>query len=301
MTEEKGFNIFKSMATVERRWVYLVIFLVVLYPVFRPIGMPISVSPSTQTYYNWLTKVTSNDVVFFAFETGFESYMELKGGTLATVRMIIEKEAKMFVAFATADGLAVFQMIMGDPDRNIPGVLTPEMQAHSYKYWEDYIILGYVLVNEPSTLSMAQNFHGFIYNDFAGKPIKGSFLDRIQTPKDIALIIDFSPGMQTTAIIRHWVMSYGTPMIEGAIGVNIPSLAIYLETGLLKAILQSTRGGAELEFLTGHPGPGLTAMDSFTLVHYLLIAIIIMGNIGFFAWERKAHQRATPTPTRSDK
>ena len=81
-------------------------------------------------------------------------------------------------------------------------------------------------------------------------------------------------------------------MIEGAIGVTIPGLTSYVNIGYLKAILGSTRGGAELEFLTGHPGPGLTSMDSFTMIHYLLIAAIIVGNIGFFGWERKA--RAKP-------
>lgn len=275
----------------ERRYIYVVIFLLVLYPVLRPIGIPISVSPSTRTYNDWLNKVKKDDIVFFAFETGFESYNELKGGLIATFRQLVEKDVKMFVAFATADGLATFQMIFGDWARNVPGVLTPELQARNYVYWDDYIVLGYVLVNEASTLSMARQFHTFIRNDYAGRSITGSFLDRVEDPSDVNLIVDFSPGMQTTAIIRHWVQDFGTPMIEGAIGVNIPSLSIYLESGLLKAILQSTRGGAELEFLTGHPGPGITSMDAFTLVHYFLIAVIIMGNIGYFAWERKAKVR----------
>jgi hypothetical protein len=85
-------------------------------------------------------------------------------------------------------------------------------------------------------------------------------------------------------------MDYGTPMIEGAIGVNIPSLAPYIDTGHLKAMLQSTRGCAELEYLAGVPGPGLTSMDAFTLVHYLVVLFIIMGNIGYFGWEKNAKQ-----------
>jgi hypothetical protein len=97
--------------------------------------------------------------------------------------------------------------------------------------------------------------------------------------------------MQTTALINHWVMDYGTPMIEGAIGVNIPAYAPYVDTGHLLALLQSTRGGAELEYLTGRPLTGLIAMDAFSLVHYLVIIFIIIGNIGYFGWTRHSRDR----------
>jgi hypothetical protein len=65
----------------------------------------------------------------------------------------------------------------------------------------------------------------------------------------------------------------------------------YRDTGDLKAMLQSTRGCAELEYLSGVPGTGLTSMDAFTLVHYLIILFIIMGNVGYFMWERNTRER----------
>jgi hypothetical protein len=84
-------------------------------------------------------------------------------------------------------------------------------------------------------------------------------------------------------------MDYQVPMIEGAIGVNISALLPYVNTGHLKAMLESTRGCSELEYLGGVPGPGATSMDAFTLIHYLVILFIIMGNIGYFGWEK--HQK----------
>lgn len=283
-------NIFKTMATMDRRVIYLLIFLLVLGPTLYPLGLPITVTQPTVTFYSYLQDLDESDVVWAAWETGFSAWNELKAGIIATYREVIKSGAKMVVAFGTTEDIAVFRMVFGDPEEGVRGILTRELEQYDYQYGRDYVVLGYVLVNEASTSSLAADLHSVVTNDYKGRTLAGTFYDDLQNAGSFTLIIDFSPGMQTNAMIRHWVMDYGTPMIEGAIGVNIPSLAPYIDTGHLKAMLQSTRGCAELEYLAGVPGPGLTSMDAFTLVHYLVILFIIMGNIGYFGWEKNAKQ-----------
>jgi hypothetical protein len=289
MGEER--SIYKTLATIDRRFIYILVIILVLIPVLNPIGMPISVTAGTRQFFDVLGTLEEGDIVFSAWETGFSAYNELKSGIICSHRMIIESGAKSVHAFSTAEGFAIFERVFGNPEKGLRGILTPELEQYDYTYGEDYIVLGYVLVNEASTSSIARDFQGIIYNDWEGDPIAGTFLDDVHDAGDIDLIVDFSPGMQTTALINHWVMDYGTPMIEGAIGVNIPAYAPYVDTGHLLALLQSTRGGAELEYLTGEPGDGLTAMDSFTLVHYLVIIFIVLGNIGYFGWQRSSAER----------
>ena len=289
MSEEK--SLFKTLATLDRRLIYISVIILVLIPVLSPIGMPISVTANSKQFYDVLNAMEEGDIVFSAWETGFSAYNELKSGIICSHRMMIEKGVKSVHAFSTAEGFAIFKRVFGDPEAGVRGILTAEMEQYDYTYGDDYIVLGYVLVNEASTSSIARDFQGIIYNDWVGDPIAGTFLDDVHDAGDVDLIVDFSPGMQTTALINHWVMDYGTPMIEGAIGVNIPAYAPYLDSGHLLGMLESTRGGAELEYLTGNPGEGLTAMDSFTLVHYLVIGFIIMGNIGYFGWQRSSAEK----------
>jgi hypothetical protein len=66
----------------------------------------------------------------------------------------------------------------------------------------------------------------------------------------------------------------------------------YLDSGIILALLQSMRGGAELEYLIGHPGPGLTAMDGFSFGHYMLIVFILIGNVGYFGYTRQQQMKA---------
>lgn len=284
-------NVFRRLATLDRRFIYILVIVLVLIPVLQPIGMPISVTEDTKAFHSVLSELDENDIVFTAWETGFSAYNELKSGIICSHRMIIESGAKMVAAFSTTEGFAIFEKVFGAPEKGLKGVLTHELEQYDYTYGEDYIVLGYVLVNEASTSSIARDFHGIIHTDWKGNSIEGTFLDDVHDAGDFSLIVDFSPGMQTTALINHWVMDYGTPMIEGAIGVNIPAYAPYVDTGHLQALLQSTRGGAELEYLTRKPGDGLTAMDAFSLVHYLVIIFIILGNVGYFGWQRHARER----------
>lgn len=288
----EGFNIYKWMATFDRRVIYLLVFLLVLGPVMSPIGLPIATTEDTRLFNSYLQDLDENDIVWSAWETGFAGYNELKPGIIATYREVIKSGAKMVIAFGTTEEFAVYNLVMGDEATGVRGLLTSAMEEYDYKYGEDYVCLGYVLVNEASTSALANNLHDVADTDYLGNSLDDTFYADLNEAGDFTLIIDFSTGMQTISMINHWVQDYDVPMIEGAIGVNIPSLTPYLDTGHLKAMLQSTKGSAELEFLTGNPGPGMTSMDSFTLVHFMLILFIIMGNIGYFAWERNSIERA---------
>ena len=286
------FNIFKLMATLDRRIIYILVFLLVLAPVLRPIGLPLAVTPETRTYYSYLQNLNEGDTIWAAWETGFSAYNELNAGIIATYREVIKSGAKMVVAYGTVEDGAIFELVFGNHNTGTRGILSNELEEYGYTYGEDYVVLGYVLVNEASTEALSRNLHSVVTNDVYGNSLENTFFNDLNDASDFTLIIDFSPGMQTVNMIKHWVQDYDIPMIEGAIGVNIPSLLPYINSGQLKAMLQSTRGCAELEYLAGVPGPGLTSMDAFTLVHYLIIIFIIMGNLGYFAWERHSRERA---------
>jgi hypothetical protein len=280
------------MATLDRRIIYILVFALVLGPVMSPLALPITTTKDTQTWYDVLQDLDGDDIIWSAWQTGFAGYNELKPGIIATYREVIESDAKMVIAFSQTAEFAVFELVMGDTFTGKRGILTSVMEENDYVYGEDYVCLGYVLVNEASTAALANNLHDVAQSDYKGNSLDDTFVADLNNAGDFDLIIDFSTGMQTTALINHWVMDFGTPMIEGAIGVNIPSYTPYLDTGHLDAMLRSTRGGAELEYLTGNPGSGLVSMDAFTLVHYMLILFIVMGNIGYFAWERNQRDRA---------
>ena len=276
MTEER--SIARMLAEIDRRIIYLLLFIVVTLPILRPVAMPLAVSPDTKQYYKVLNALGPDDIVLFVLDTEFSGYMEIQSGVLASARLIIEKGAKMAIACSHPEATGIPQMMFS--------YLRDVMKRYDYKYGEDYVVLGYIFPNEAAVASSAQDFHGVVKEDWQGRPIKGTFLDRIHDWKDWSLIAIFSTGVRSDAFIRHYGLR-GTPMVINCIGVMIPTTKPYVDTGIFKALLPSMRGGAELEKLINAPGPGLAAMDCFTFGHYLVIIFIIIANIGYFGYVRR--------------
>jgi hypothetical protein len=292
MVEKEGFNLFKAMAYIDRKYLFLMVFIITIGSLLFPISIPIQIGTNTNLYYSYLSKLKSTDIVIWKGAT-FRSYMEVKSGYIATLRVIIEKGAKLVAMYDEGDQQSVFQMVMGNPSTGASGILTSLMEQKNYKYWDNYIDLGMVLLGgEAAYVSLARNFQGYIHNDYAGRPIQGSFLENVNGAADFAMIIDSGPlaGIGGDFLGRHFAMDYKVVYLGNMIGVGIAPTQTYIETGIVKGMLESGRGGAELEYLIGAPGPGLAALNVMTLGHYYFIALIIIGNIGYFGWERKARR-----------
>jgi len=271
-------GLMKTLATYDRRWVYFVLFLVVVIPLLRPIGMPITVSPDTKQYNEAINSFGDGDKVFFTLNTEFSGYNEIQSGIIASMRVFIENHCKICIAVGHPEATGIPELIFQK--------LEKELEENDYEYGRDYVILGYVMPNEASVASMSQDFHGAVTRDWLGRSLDDTFLVDVNTWEDWDLIADFTTGLATGYLLNHFALR-GTPMTVNCIGVMIASQKPYVDTGVYLAILQSMRGGAELEYLTGHPGPGLTAMDAFTFGHYMLLIFIIAGNIGHYGYTRK--------------
>lgn len=273
-------NLLKLMATYDKRWSYLLLFILVLLPMLRPIGMPIAVSELTKEYYAQLQTLEAGDIVLVSWSTEYSGYMELKPGMIATHKYYIKNDIKMFICLGHPEGLALVDALL---DVELKGY----MQKYDYTYGEDYIILGFALPNQAATLAMATDFHGSVKVDWNGDSIEGTFLDRIESGADIDMISDFTTGAGNPGLINHIVLTFGTPMIQNQIGVSLPGSFMNLDAKLITGLLASTKGGSELELLMSEPGPGLIAMDAFSFGHILLILFIIIGNIGYYGHSRR--------------
>ncbi len=56
-------NILKKVSNIDRRIIYLIIGIVVIVPFFVPMRLPIYVSPSVQSVYDYIESLTPGSVV----------------------------------------------------------------------------------------------------------------------------------------------------------------------------------------------------------------------------------------------
>ena len=102
--------------------------------------------------------------------------------------------------------------------------------------------------------------------------------------------VQFVFAISDNATIEYWVSivgaRFGARIGAGVTAVMAPKLFAYLDAGQLVGILGGMKGGAEYEKLIGRPEWATRGMGAQSLIHLVIIAFIVLGNIGFFASRR---------------
>jgi hypothetical protein len=65
-------------------------------------------------------------------------------------------------------------------------------------------------------------------------------------------------------------------------------MAPFLQSGQLSAILPGLTSSAEYELLINRKGLAIAGVDAVSMSHILVILLVILGNIGYFASRRKS-------------
>jgi hypothetical protein len=75
-------------------------------------------------------------------------------------------------------------------------------------------------------------------------------------------------------------------MAAGVTAVMAPKQYAYFASGQLDGLLGGMKGAAEYEKLVGKPGLAITGMGAQSIVHFLIIFLVLIGNIGYFVGRR---------------
>jgi hypothetical protein len=92
-------------------------------------------------------------------------------------------------------------------------------------------------------------------------------------------------------IVDYWISivqaQYRIRVGCGVTSVMAPKLYAYVGSGQMTGLLGGMKGAAEYEQMVGKPALAVTGMGIQSLVHLLIIALIILGNLGFIMDRRQ--------------
>jgi len=93
-----------KMGTVDRRWIFLVIALVVIVPLFFPLGLPIRATATTQHVYDTIDALPHGSKVLVSCEYGPSTKPEIHPMVLSVMRHLFKNEHKVYVTCLWPDG-----------------------------------------------------------------------------------------------------------------------------------------------------------------------------------------------------
>jgi len=272
-----------KLQDIDRRWVYLLTWIFVLFPLIFPLGLPVPIQSESTKWYNSIKNIPDGSVVVFSPMYGTSGMPELFPMTLATMHQLWSKNVKIIVVTFWAEGALVFDMLLRQMD--------PSKAPYNKVYGTDWINVGYIPGSEPAMRAFGEDMAKTAPKDYInGKDTKSyPIMAKINSAKDVTLIVTIETGTPGyPEWLRQWQEPYKIPMVVGCIGVSAPGVAPYLQSGQVSAMLPGLTSSAEYELLINRKGLAIAGVDAVSMSHILVVLLVILGNVGYFATRRKS-------------
>ena len=264
---------------IDRRWIFLIIGLSVLLPLFFPLGLPVRATDTTQRVYDAFDSLEPNSKVLLSCEYGPSTKPEIHPMVIAVLHQLFRENHKVYVSCLWPDG-----QFMADEALRL---VAPQ---YNKKYGEDYVILGYKPGNEAIIKGMVRDLRAIFSTDIKGTKVEDiPMMDGVYKFEDFNFLFSASAGFPGSI---EW-MQYATDntnvqMSTGTTSIMVNDIMPFVVSDQIQGILAGMPGAAEYETLVGKPGIGTSGMDAQSLAHLVIVLFIIFGNIGYFIERNKA-------------
>ncbi len=272
-----------NLAKLDRRWLYILMAVVLIVPFLARIKFPIVPSDSARAIYDAIEALPDGSVVLVSADYDPGSEAELYPMNLALFHQLGKRNLKLIITQLWPQAGPLVKDCLDKaylPQGKVEGV--------------DFVNLGYkpggaVLISKCNESILAA-----FPEDVNGTPVSEiPVLKGIQNSKDVDFFVILSAG---TPGIREWLEQcqsrIGKPMASGMTAVSAPDFFQYESSGQLVGLLGGLRGAADYEALVGREGRGILGMGPQSFGHLLIIIFIVIGNIGYLIGRRRARRAA---------
>ncbi len=267
------------LENLDRRIIFIGVFLAIIIPLFRPIGLPIVPGPAAEGFYKAIEDVPAGSTVFLAADYDPGSMPELQPMLETAMRQLCRKKIKIVAA-------SLWPACPPLVDGAFRRIAVAEFD---YKDGIDFVNLGFKEGKEVVMVQLGDDIRRAYPTDAQNRPLDSlPILQSIRKLGDMNLMVNISAGYPGT---KEWVQQvqsrYNVRMVSGCTAVSTPEYFSYFQSKQLSGLLGGLAGAAEYEKLSGLPGSATKGMDAQSLGHLAIIAFILVGNVVFFLRKRE--------------
>jgi hypothetical protein len=273
-----GRSLLVRLSQIDRRVLFVIIFICVLIPLLLGARMKMSVTAPVLGLYEAIERLEPGSYVWLAADYDPGSMPELYPMNVALVEHLFEKDIRVISASLWAPGPPLAQRVFEDL-----------ASKYGKQYGTDYVNLGFKEGREAVMISAAENLRRTFPEDYYGTPVDSiPMLRGIENLRDLEMIVAISAGYPG---IKEWIMQvatrYETVIGGGVTAVTGPEMYPYIQSGQLVGLLSGMKGAAEYEELVKRPGLGISGMVAQSTVHVMVVVFIIFANAVYFLEKRR--------------
>jgi hypothetical protein len=267
----------KKLATLDRKYVFVIIALCIIIPLLTGIVLPVRISAPVRSAYNAMEDLPQGSYVLFSVDYDPSAKPELQPMLLALLRHAFKKNLKVIMMCLWPLGLPLGE-----------AALDQAAKEYNKIYGEDYVNIGYRPGFSAVMLGIGREIRDIYDKDRKGIPLDSlPMMRRVHNYNDIALLIGIEAGATGDFWIRLVGAQFGQKIILGCTGVMAPDMYPYLQARQIEGLIGALKGAAEYERLVGVYGKAIRGMTAQSVAHIAIIIFIIIGNIGYFFIRKK--------------
>lgn len=276
---------FELIQKIDRRIMYLLLAVVMIIPMVRRFYLPTVVTAQVQGVYDAVEAIKPGQLAILSGDWGAGTIAESMPQTEALMRHLFRRN----VPFAILPFAPQTATLMEQTAER----LAREPEFRGKQYGVDWVNWGWKAVPMFAFLkSLAKDVPGTVAQDYRGRPI-GSFeaMRGIRTIKDVGFVAHITPVGNLSIWIAFIQSVYRTPLAYAPTAVMVAQGYDPLDARQIVGMLPGLVGGAQYEVLLKQPGNALRWSNSLSFADVLMIALIALANIGYFASRREGSRK----------
>ncbi|MCK4304611.1 MAG: hypothetical protein KAY24_10280 [Candidatus Eisenbacteria sp.] len=274
-----------KLLLIDRRIIFVVVFVGALIPIIWPIGLAVQISPPVKAVFDRVEAMKPGDAIMLSFDYGPSDGPELDPMANSILRHCAKKGIKVI-------GVSLFPL--GGVEMAIARFMQLDTDLKA-RNGIDYVNLGYKDGAPAPMKAMGDRIESVFPCDANGVPYSEiPVLEGIRSYDDLELAISLA-----TSIIGEWWINlvnaqFGIDVALGTTAVSAPKYYAFMEAKQAIGVLGGMKGGSEYEELVARAYPDLKGlsrsatmgMDVQSVVHLVIIFFILFGNVMFIVTKR---------------
>jgi hypothetical protein len=284
-------NIFERMMSIDRRWVFLFLAVVCVVTYYLKFEVPLYASKEVKSIYDKVESLKEGDIILLSIDYDPNALAELHPMTYAILEQSLRKGVKVITLTLSQNGAGMAEQAVKDIVDSVKIAKTyngVEYPGKELVRGVDYTFLGYKPYPALTILGMGQNFRLQFPTDYYGTPLDSlPIMKRVVNYDQLATVIVITGTNVADFRLSYGQGRYNFPLAYGLTGVTAADYYPQLNSGQLYGLMGGLLGAAIYEKLADNPGPATDGMRIQVFAHMVILAFILLGNIGYFLSRRK--------------
>jgi len=283
-------DIWERLQNIDRRILYALLALTISLPFLFAIPVPqAALSPQTQGFHDTIEALAAdparrNKLVILSANFSASTAAESLTQTETMIRHLMRHRIRF----------AIFSF---DPQgRELAQQTAERLQSrYGYAYGRNYVNWGFrppqAFVN--TVKAMVRDIPTAIGTDYRGARLAGmEAMKGVRGVEDIGAVIEVTASNSLPIWLQFFTRTGKEPIptLFACTAVMAPEAFPLLKSGQLQGMLVGLKGAIEYEGMLGERGFATKASASLSYAHFLIVALIVLGNIGMLATRARGRQ-----------